>query len=102
VALLGFSPWNRSRYCGPVPGGSPEPSFAFKHFIETMAAICVSSTEEVLIRQQPTLLRMLYELGQELSPHVSSGSRSRFFLNTVGTYAGSSTPRPANQRQSKL
>jgi hypothetical protein len=26
----------------PVPGGSPEPSFAFKHFIETMAAICVS------------------------------------------------------------
>src|SRR5829696_3247083 len=28
----------------------------------------------------------------------ASSSRSRFFVNTVGTHTGSSTPRPTNQR----
>ena len=41
MALLRFSPLKSRSPLRPEPGGSSEPSFALKLFIEAQAAICV-------------------------------------------------------------
>lgn len=57
---------------------------------------------EVVVRQQRCHRAMRQDGGMTLRDMSVVSSRSRFFVNTVGTQTASSMPRPTNHRKSRL
>jgi hypothetical protein len=102
VSLLRVSPWKSRSPLRPCDGGSSEPSLARKLFIDAQAATCVPSTEKCSSDKSPRTPSWFNSSARNLCATSASSSRSRFFVNTVGTHTGSSTPSPTNQRYSRL
>src|SRR6516162_9667471 len=86
----------------PPEGGSSEPSLARKLFIDVHAATCVPSTEKCSSGSRLRTSLWFRSWARNLWATSASNSRSRFFVNTVGTQIGSSMPSPTNQRYSRL
>src|ERR1700716_695655 len=97
VSFVRFSPWKSRSPLRPGEGGSLDRSLAWKLFIEAHAAICVPSTEKCSSDNSTRTCLWFRSSARNLRATSASSSRSRFFVNTVGTHTGSSTPRPTNQ-----
>jgi hypothetical protein len=70
------------------------PSLARKLFIEAQAATCVPSTEKCSSDRRLRTSLWFSNSARNLRATSAWSSRSRFFVNTVGTHTTSSTPSP--------
>jgi hypothetical protein len=61
---------------------------------DDMAATCVPSTEKCSSDKSPRTSLWFNSSARNLCATSALRSRSRFFVNTVGTHTGSSTPSP--------
>ena len=86
----------------PAPGGSPEPSFGRKLFIEAQASIRVPSTEKC--SSDSNLLTRGWDRTAAINLAATSpaSNRSRFLVNTVTSQIAASIDSPTNQRNSRL
>ena len=77
-------------------------SFAWKLFIDAQAFTRVPSTERWSSDSSGATSRCARIAAMILRDISVVSSRSRFFVNTVGTQTASSMPSPTNQRNSRL
>src|SRR2546429_8898181 len=91
VSFLRFCPWKLA-----PPSSSPLPSLGRKLFCEAQASISVPSTEKCS-SDNSGLTWMVQSLVMNLANTSPFCSRSRFFVNTVGSHTGSSGESPTNQ-----
>ena len=102
VSLARCSPWKSRSPLRPGAGGSPEPSFGRKLFIDAQAWISVPSTEKCSSDKSALTLGCASTARRNLAAISPSSSRSRFLVNTVTSQIASSTPNPTNQRNKRL
>src|ERR1700722_12510967 len=83
VSLERFWPWKSASRFRPPPavGGSPEPSFGRKLFIDAQALDPRAVDREMVRAEQTLHPRLRHCCAQELGGNVASRSRSRFFEN---------------------
>ena len=71
-------------------------------FIDAQALMSVPSTEKCSSDSSGATSPWARIAAMTLRDMSVASSRSRFFVNTVGTQIGSSIPRPTNQRNIRL
>src|SRR6516164_5648270 len=97
VSFLRFWPWKLA-----PPSSSPLPSLGRKLFCEAQASISVPSTEKCSSDNSGLTCGWFKSLVMNLANTSPLCSRSRFFVNTVGSHTRSSGESPTNQRYRRL
>src|SRR5262249_19168201 len=97
VSFLRFCPWKLA-----PPSSSPLPSLGRKLFCEAQASISVPSTEKCSSDNSGLTCGWFRSLVMNLANTSPLCSRSRFFVNTVGSHTRSSGESPTNQRYRRL
>jgi CBS domain-containing protein len=85
-----------------LAGGSPEPSFGRKLFIEAQASISVPSTEKCSLDNSFLTCGKARSAARNSCATSVSSSRSRLCVNTVGCHTAASIGSPTNQRNKRL
>src|SRR6202008_2367779 len=84
------------------PSASPLPSLGRNLFCEAQASISVPSTEKCSSDNSGLTCGWFKSLVMNLANTSPLCSRSRFFVNTVGSHTRSSGESPTNQRYRRL